>query len=304
MLENDVIPGLQEWGQTPLSYTGPSYLGPNANITGGQGSQLGFAGGQGQQGINNALGAWQNSLDPNQALNAEGAFNPLQNYAFETGRALDENIRPGYASGAASAGQHGGYSSERHQGDLRAQRDASEAISRFGGQLTGQLANQGLQNSLAAQGMTGQMFGAGMMPGQVQQQIGDQQRGEQYAEQGMNNAETQFNQMEPYQRLSMLNSQMMPMANAFGESNTTSVEPGKKTNWLGTGLGLAGTVLGGMYGGPIGAQAGSMFGNMVGGNSPPSVSGSPFQATASNGGGFGDYGSGAMGYQGPTSRWF
>lgn len=251
VLKRTVLPGAEAWGNTPLSYTGPSYIGQTPLQEQGLEQQQGYYQGQGQTGVvDPTQAAWQQSLDPGAFMNAPGAMNPLDLYAKQVGRNLDENIRPGYAMGAAQAGQYGGYSSERAQNERLAERNASEAIADYGGNLFSNLYGQGLQMRQNAISQAPGVFNLGAAPGQQLYNLGGIQRGEQYQEQQMGNARREFEQMEPMRRMQALFGIAGPAAQLGGDT-TNMNKQGTKNSALGTiaGIGLTGLGLANGMGG-------------------------------------------------------
>jgi len=229
LLTSQVMPLASQFGASPLQYTGASYIPRTPGQESALAGSLGYFGGAGQSIVDPTMQAWQASLDPAAFMNAPGAMNPLTNYAYEVGRALDENIRPGYARGAIGAGQYGGYSSERAQQERLAERDASEAIARYGGNLFGDLYGMGLQMRHNAVSQAPGMMGLGATPYQNLYALSGMDRAEAQRQQDLANARTEFGQMEPYTRASLLGQLLHPMAQLGGtvegeRSGTTTTE--------------------------------------------------------------------------------
>lgn len=293
-LQSGVTAPLAQFGQTPLTYAGPSYIAPNAQMQQGLQGQANWAQGGGQGVVNNAIGAWGQQLNPMSYLQAPGAMNPLDMYAKNVGRAINENVLPGQRDNAIMAG-HTGYSSERNQAEALARARGAESIADYGGNLFSNLYQQGLGASQNALGMAPQMFSLGSMPAELQGRVGQFQRDEDYFRQDLGNQARQFAQMEPYQRAMMMQQGLLPMANlqrtvdtagststsgtSEGESNSTS-ETRKQADMLGT-LMSAGMMAGGLFTGNPAAVAGgasSLYGGLggTGGYAPPAnVSGAP-----------------------------
>lgn len=274
-VQSNVINPMNQWAQNPLQYTGQSYIGPTNQQQQGTQQQSNFLQGAAPGIANSAIDAWGGSLNPGQYLNAPGAMNPLNLYASQVGRNLDENIRPGYASDANMAGQYGGYSSRRHLNDVVAQRDASEAIANFGGNLMGSLWNQGLQGSQQAQAMAPQMLQVGQMPGQMLYGLGGQQRGEMQMQQSLDNQRLNFEQMEPYQRAQMYGGLVSPLGSLASSGESSAVRETKNNpNLLGMGMSAAMMAMGmpPMGGGtPQHSTYGTGGGGMYGGNMAPQL---------------------------------
>jgi len=269
LIEDEVLPLAEQWGNRRRQYTGPSYIGQTDQQQQALGQQQGYYQGAGQTGVvDPATAAWQQSLDPAAFMNAPGAMNPLNLYAQQVGRNLDENIRPGYAMGQAQAGQHGGYSSERAQNERMAERGASEAIADYGGNLFGNLYNQGLQMRQNAISQAPGMFNLGAAPGQQLYNLAGIERNEQYAQQGMENAKREYEQNEAMDRAR----QMMGIAGPAAQLGGTSTQVGQKQSSLG------GQLLGGgmmLAGGLLGGPAGAMAGGALGGGGAPGMGMSP-----------------------------
>lgn len=254
-IQNNVISPLNQWSQNPMQYTGPQYVGPTGTQQQALGQQQQYLEGRAPGMVDATLQAWQGQLDPMQMLNAPGAMNPLNRYAGEVGRALDENIRPGYALAAAQQGFGGAYNSRRAMQDNRAMETAQRAIADFGGDLFANLYGQGAQLSRAAQAAAPGMLAFGQAPQQGLYALGGTQRAEQQQQQNLENARREFEQMEPYQRAAMMNQQLQPLANIGGTSimtGTTTQNP----SMLGqiAGLGMMGAGL--MTGNPFMAMGG------------------------------------------------
>jgi len=188
----------------------------------GLSSAANWAQGGGQGAVNSTLGAYNDALDPTQFLRAEGAYNPLTTYANQVGREVNRTVLPGLRDQANQYGQGGMYSSKRMQNEALARGEAAGRIGEFGANLTANLAGQGINARNAAMAMGPQMFDLGMQPGRSLYNLGEQQRAEQYTEQGMNNARTAFDQNEAYNRLSALGGQYAGYAGLGGTSSGTS----------------------------------------------------------------------------------
>ena len=273
VLKRTALPLAQQWGQTPQQYTGPSYIGQTPLQQEALAQQTGYYQGAGQTGVvDPAMSAWQQSLDPAAFLTAPGAMNPLDLYAKQIGRNLEENIRPGYAMGQIQAGQHGGYSSERAQNERLAERGASEAIADYGGNLFSSLYNQGLQARQNAIGQAPGMFGLGAAPGQQLYNLGGIQRGELQQQQAMENARREFEQSDPLRRAQQVMGVAGPAAQLGGTSTQTQTAR-QNASPLGTALGLGMTGLGMMGGGGPMAAMGGLGG--LGGFGAPGMGMSP-----------------------------
>lgn len=171
--------GAGQWYQSggPKYYQGNTVAQPNSNVTGGQQQQLDAAAG-GFGGLLDTARRGENFwLDPNLAFNLDnipGLKQARDSLVQDTTRNLTENILPGLRSGSVQSGTYGG--SRQGIGEGLAVGRTSDAIA-------GQVANlnlQGFDRVLnqynQAQNRLPQTLANQLLPGQVQQNIGDQQR--------------------------------------------------------------------------------------------------------------------------------
>ena len=269
-IQNEVLPGLQRWGQQPLGYTGPSYLNLTGDQLGGRQAGLDYSGGAGQGVVSSAHEAWGQALDPSQFMRAQGAYSPLDTYASQVGRNLREQQLPGIRDQAIGQGQSGGYSSKRMQQEAMAGARASGDIAQYGANLTGSLYGQGINARNAAMAQGGQMYQLGLDPSRTQTALGDLNQGDAYQRQQMGNQMQQFEQMEPYQRMAMLGGQYgsyAPLGQTSSDSSSSTSTQQKERDMLGLAMSLGQMALGAYTGGASSAASGlaGMFGGGGGG---------------------------------------
>jgi len=257
----NVFGGAEELsGQPQQFFPGQTYAGMDPLQQQGMQSQLDYAGG----GLGNQVGAAQQAqLSALQAPDV--ANNPYLSAQADViqnrlGRNFNEQLMPGIRDQMMGAGQTG---SSRHgvaQGI--AARGTQEALGSSLADLYGGAYGQGLQAQSAAMGMSPQMAQLGMMPGQVQQQIGGQMRAED--QRGIDEAVARhdFEQTEPWDRLSRYNS-LLGGGAGYGTTTSTSKQP---SNMFGNVLGAGMMGLGMMSGNPMMAMSGA--GGLFGGGAP------------------------------------
>ncbi|MCP4089616.1 MAG: hypothetical protein GY746_07465 [Gammaproteobacteria bacterium] len=259
-LEN-VFTGAESAADNPMQfYGGQTYANMDPMQRAGMDAQLAYA----NSGMGNQIGAAQQAHMG--ALNApDVANNPYINAQADTitgrlNRNFNEELMPGIQQGAIGAGQTG--SSRQGVAEGIAARGTQEALGDSLSNLYGNAYGQGLQAQQGAMGMAGQMANLGMLPGQVQQQIGGIQRGEE--QRGIDEAMARhdYEQNEQWDRLSRYNS-LLGGGAGYGTSTTTSTQP---SNMFGNLLGAGMTAAGVMTGNP--GLAASGLGGMFGGGAP------------------------------------
>lgn len=215
----------------------------NQNQVGGHDQLLGFAGGQGQDLINSAIGANSLFLDPNNIFNPsqmpgfQGTVDDLtRNYTTN----LLENILPAVRGGATAAGQFGGSASGIGQALSvdRSQQALGDSLSNLYLGAYG----QGLDSFNQAINRVPGLFQLGLAPGQVQSGVGDVQQNQAQREIQGEVARHEFEQNEPIFLLQLLR-ELTGQAGTFGGSTQTNSSQKTKgspiTQALGGALSLA-----------------------------------------------------------------
>jgi hypothetical protein len=218
-----------------------------------------------------ANGGMQNQVDTQQ-----GAFNNLLQAGNLDGNSLFQRQVADALEGANTQFQRGSVPLFQ-QGTAAGQFGSSEvgeSLGLFGGEVNRNMQNSitqaalgGQQVALGAQQLAPQSIGLGLLPSQVQQDIGNQRT--QRSQQELQNDIQQFNAPRQAQLQSQAEFQNFLASNPLmGESTSTSTRI-TQGDPLQAALGLAATAGGFMMGGPMGAAAGaSMVGGGGGGTMP------------------------------------
>lgn len=264
----DVFGQAQDLNQQGMSYfPGQTYAGFDPLQT------------QGQQGVLDYASQYPGMLAPyqqasQQMLNApDVANNPYISGMADTiesrlNRNLQENLIPGVTQNALMAGQPSGSRAGVAEGI--ATRGTQEAIGSSLSDLYGGAYGQGLTAQTNALSMSPQMLQMGMVPSQIQQQVGAQRQGMEQS--GIDEAvnRQQYNQNAPWDALSRYNA-LLSGGLPFGTATTNSTQSGGGGlfgDLLGAGMSVAGL----MTGNPMMAMGG--LGSMFSSPAPVGTAGS------------------------------
>lgn len=205
----------------------------------GQQSMLDFAGGGGQDLVNQAIAGNAFFMDPNNIFNPQNVpgFKGSEE-ALTRGytQNLTENILPYVRGGATSTGQFGGSPSGIGQ---------ALAVERSNKGLSDSLANlylgaygQGLDTFNQSLNRAPGLFGLGLAPGQVQAGVGDVRQGQQQREIEADVARHEFQQNEPMLLLQLLQ-QLTGGAGQYGGTTTSTATEKTKSSPINQVLGGA-----------------------------------------------------------------
>jgi hypothetical protein len=234
----------------PSYYPGQTYANPTSNELAGRSSQLGYAGGTGQNFINQYQNGEATWLDPNNIFNPDnipGFRNAQSDVVTQYNNNLNRNILPAIRGGAVANGSLGGSRGAIAEG--LAVGDSNRA-------LAGTLANmnmgaytQGLNQYNNAAARAPATYGLGLAPGSLQQSIGGQERADSQTAIDSSVNRYNFDQLRP-----LLNAQTLQAltgtAGQYGgttQSNTTQQIAGGGSG-LTQGLGGLLTILPLLYG--------------------------------------------------------
>ena len=231
-------------------YQGSQLADQNALIQQAQNQQLGLANGGLQGQVNAQQGAFTNLL---QAGNLDG--NSL--FQRQVADAL-EGANTQFQRGSVPLFQQGTAAGQFGSSEV------GESLGLFGGEVNRNMQNAitqaalgGQQVALGAQQLAPQSIGLGLLPSQIQQDIGNQRT--QRSQQELQNEIQEFNAPRQAQLQNQAEFQNFLASNPLmGESTTTSTQV-TEGNALQSALGAVATI-GGIAGGPIGGGISSLFG--------------------------------------------
>lgn len=229
----------------PLKYYPyPTTAAQNPLTTAGQNALLNYAGGP----LQSLLGQGQQSLGqmfaaPDVARNPY-VKNMINQQRAQVGELLNRQFLPSIRSGAALSGQ-GGLSSRRNLAYGQAAGDAAQALAGSAAQTQLGAYGQGLDAAARAQAFMPQLAQLGMLPAQLQQQVGDARRAE--IQTKINEAMKKWNfaQQEPWDRV--LKANQVYSGVPFGSNSTqetSGMDGGGSRVANAVGGGLAGYALG------------------------------------------------------------
>jgi len=138
---------------------------------------------------------------------------------------LTEQVLPQIRTAAAGTGNYGG--TKQQLGEAQAVERTARAMGDVASTIMGNAYGQGLGTATSVVGMTPQLMGASLIPGQAYMDVGQQQQAQEQAKINEDLARWQWNQNLPYQKLS-------EYANAiggqYGGQGTSKVEATGGTN--------------------------------------------------------------------------
>jgi hypothetical protein len=161
----------------PTYYPGQTYATPTPNETAGRSAQLNYAGGTGQNFVNQYRNGEQYWLDPNNIFNPDntpGFRNAQQDVIQTYNNNLNRNILPAIRGGAVANGSLGGSRGAIAEG--LAVGDSSRALASTLANMDMAGYTQGLQQYNNAAARAPATYGLGLAPGSTQQTIGGQER--------------------------------------------------------------------------------------------------------------------------------
>lgn len=230
-------------------YQGDMVADFNPYQTAGQQYMLDYAGGVGQDLVNNAMAGNNYFLDPNNIMSPEnmpgfqGTVDAVQRTFTDN---LLRNILPSVRGGGTSSGQYGGSASGI--GQALATSEATKNIADSIAPMYMDAYGRGLDMFNQAQNRAPSLFALGAAPGTIMGQVGDATQAQQQREIDADVMKWNFAQNEPIQLLSLLQS-LTGSAGQYGgttQSNSTTSTSGGG-NPLGQALGI-GMMLMGMPG--------------------------------------------------------
>lgn len=219
--------GAGDWYQTggPQFYDGQTVAQPNANIQGGQQQLLNAASGVGEL-LNTSQRGEQFWMDPNNLFDPSripGFAQAQQSVMQNTTRNLTENILPQLRSGSVQSGTYGG--SRQGIGEGLAVGRTSDALAGKMAEMQMGAFDRGLNMYNAAQNRMPATLNNALMPGQVQQQVGYQQQGEEQANLDAARQRHEFEQMAPLFALQQLQA-LTGGAGTYGGTTTNTQKTG------------------------------------------------------------------------------
>lgn len=219
-----LMSGARDWYNTggPQFYPGQTYAGPTENELAARQGMLGYAGGVGQQFVDQARAGEQFWLNPENIFRPEnipGFRASQQNVTDLITRNLTENVLPNIRGGSVAQGVLGG--SRQEIGEGLATEGTSRAI---GDTLSGMelgAYGQGLEMYSAAAGRAPQTYALGLAPSGVREYVGGQERAD--TQQGIDEQLARFNfeQLAPLLNLEAFKELTGTMGQYGGQIDTT-----------------------------------------------------------------------------------
>jgi len=161
----------------PTYYPGQTYASATPNELAGRQQQLGYSGGQGQGFINQYQAGEGYWLDPNNIFNPDntpGFRGAQQDVISQYNTNLNRNILPAIRGGAVANGSLGGSRGAIAEGIATG--DSNRALAGTLANMNMGAYNSGLNMYNSAASRAPGTYGLGLAPGQMQQQIGGQER--------------------------------------------------------------------------------------------------------------------------------
>ncbi len=207
--------------------------------------------------VDPSMSAWQSMLSAPDAANNPFVQAMIGEQANVLNRNLTENLLPAIQSGAIGAGQLGG--SREGVASGIAMRGTQDALARAAAQTQLDAYGKGLAQQQYGLGATPSMVGLGQIPAQMLAGIGDIRRGEAQREIDEDIARFEFEQREPWDRMSQWVSPYQSMSQPY---TTTTAESQYKPSAMQVGgqlVGMVSSLMGAFN--PMGGGGGGGGGN-------------------------------------------
>jgi hypothetical protein len=234
----------------PQYFPGQTYANPTANELAGRGSNISYASGAGQDFLNQYNAGEQTWLNPNNIFNPSnipGFRQAQQSLIDDTNTNLNRNILPSIRGNSVATGGLGGSRSAIAEGIAAgdAQRGLTTALSN----MNLGAYNSGLNQYNAAAGRAPTTFNLGLAPGQVQQQVGGQERADAQTAINANVDRFNFDQLRPILNAQTLQSLTGTAGQYGGTTNSTTTQSTSGGSGLLQGIGGLLSLASLMYGG-------------------------------------------------------